>query len=273
MSYLQRVFTSIRLKQKLLEENLSLESYLKPHALQPNVIQEPFPHIVIDNFFHEGFVEKVSAYFNELLSKGLSEDPLVRDRFHPFNEAQPYDGYVYAPSPSGDEPLKLFFSVVWNQYFSKLFGKPTTFGTNLTFHHHPPGNRTGFIHSDYTSFLFPQQKILTNGVHVLQFKPTHIHTPLERNFEPLKQKRTIALLYYFNSPEWKEGDGGETGMYLSAEDKEPLKKIAPLDNRLFAFDISPNSLHAFQENLKERNCLVQWFHIDEAWALKRYSKV
>lgn len=273
MSFLKRFFLSLRLKQKLAEENLPLEKYLQRADFKPEIVTEPFRYIVIDNFFKQEFVEDLSSYFNSLLSKGLSPDPDERSMFHVFKEAYPYDGYVYAPSPTTQEPLKLFFSVAWNQYFSKLFNKPTTFGTHLTFHHHPKGDRTGWVHSDYSTHLFPQKKILPNGVHVLQMNAEQTLSQKEMNFEPFRQKRTIALLYYFNSPTWEEGDGGETGIYALKTDSVPIIKIAPLQNRLFAFDISPTSFHAFQENVKDRNCFVQWFHIDEEWAEKKYGTV
>ena len=69
----------------------------------------------------------------------------------------------------------------------------------------------------------------------------------------------MAILFFLETDGWKEGDGGETGLY-SADGKTLLKKVAPLNNRLLAFQISPLSMHAFQKNNTERNSVVQWLH-------------
>lgn len=272
MSILSRLFVAINKRNKALEEGIDLKNYINPHAFKAAKESTPFSHVVIDNFFKEDFVIKLQQHYNELLSKGLSSSPSEEARFRPFEEKINYDGYVFSPSPTLEEPLKLFFSVNWNMFFSKIFHKPTTLGTNFAFHHHPKGDRTGWVHNDYATYFFPHKLVLSNGVNATKDKEGDVQlTRAESQVKSLKQKRAIAIIYYFNNPEWKEGDGGETGIYSSKESSSLVKNIAPINNRILAFDVSPESYHAFQENLKERNTFVQWFHTDLEWSEKKYG--
>lgn len=272
MSLLTRLFTSISKRQKALEEDVNLLKYIEPEALKVKIQNVPFRHVVIDNFFTPDFLKSLTGYYHEILTKGISDKETDLDKFHPFEEKINYDGFVFSPEPTLEEPLKLFFSVEWNMFFSRLFNKPTTFGTSFALHYHPPHDRTGWVHNDYATYLFPHKLILSNGVTGTRGEEGKTKlTDAELRVRNFKQKRTIAIIYYFNNPEWSEGDGGETGLYSAKDEKALVKKIEPINNRLFAFDISPESFHAFQENFKERNTLIQWFHADLDWSEEKYG--
>lgn len=272
MSTLARLFISLNKRYKALEEDIVLSDYIQPHAFTAKLEKKPFNHIVIDNFFKEEFLQELTSYYQSIFSKGLSDDENEVNRFHLFEKKINYDGYVFSPEPTQDEPLTLFFSIAWNEFFSNLFGKPTTFSTNFALHHHPIGDRTGWIHHDYATYVFPHKLVLPNGVNAARGEDRKVKlSDTEEKVKNVRQKRTIALIYYFNNPEWKEGDGGETGLYSSKDEASLMKKVAPINNRLLAFDVSPQSFHAFQENLKVRNCIVQWFHIDLEWCEKKYG--
>ena len=214
------------------------------------VIKEPFPHIVVDNFFTPEVYQGLSQRFADVASLGLSDTINDATRFHLFD--MDYDGYLFMPrcSLAPSDPLRIFFSLEWNMFFSKLFSQHTGFETSLAFHHHPPHNRTGFVHSDFADKYFNLTSRLPNGVIP--------YATLDKSLTP--RRRIIALLYFLNNDGWREGMGGETGLY--AKDMKTLvKKVAPINNRLLAFHISPHSMHAFQENHTPRNSFVQWFHI------------
>jgi Rps23 Pro-64 3,4-dihydroxylase Tpa1-like proline 4-hydroxylase len=83
--------------------------------------------------------------------------------------------------------------------------------------------------------------------------------------------RSIAVLYYFNNPKWTEGDGGESSMYKEYKG-EPVRKIGPVNNRLFAFEVSPQSFHTFMRNKNIRNSLVMWYHSPEPYMIARYGE-
>jgi hypothetical protein len=232
------------------QEDMELENFTSVRAKDVAVINDPFPHLVIENFLKPEIYEALCQQFNEIKKRGLSRDKTDnREQFHAFD--MNYDGYVYKPSGTVDpkNPLSLFYSLAWNSFFSKLFDQFTTFETTFAFHHHPAGDRTGFVHHDYSDKRFNSNSSLSNGM-------------IWDNQEPcdLVRRRIISILFYLNNDVWKLGDGGETGIY-SADQKKLLKTVPPINNSIFAFQTSQRSMHAFQGNKTERNSFVQWFHI------------
>lgn len=252
-SFSQRIFKANTYFQKLVllkRENISLDDFILRKRKSTCVEKTPFPHVVIDDFFKPDIYQKLCEGFNKKLQDGLSDKEYDNLKFHLFEID--YDGYVYTPSATIDptNPLSIFYSLEWNLFFSKLFNQHTTFETAFAFHHHSPGDRTGFVHHDYTDKNFVSSSRMPNGVIPVNNK----------NKGDVVSRRIIALIYFLNNDGWKDGDGGETGLY-SEDKKTLLKKVAPLNNRLLAFQISHNSMHAFQQNKKNRNSFVQWFHI------------
>ena len=231
-------------------EDFSLADDGVPLLQNVTVISEPFPHIVVDNFFSETKYNLLVTFFSSIFSRGLSEDMHGSEKFHVFD--MDYDGYVFRPTPTlaKENPLAFFYSIEWNRYFSSLFGQFTTLETNVALHHHPQGDRTGFVHNDFSNKHFSQKR-LTNTV-----------APFvtDKGENTIESRRIIALIYYLDNDNWNESDGGETGLY-DIDTVTLVKKVAPLNNRLFAFHISEQSFHAFQKNLRPRNSLIQWFHI------------
>jgi 2OG-Fe(II) oxygenase superfamily len=232
-------------------EDVDLDDFINVKPKDIQVITEPFPHIIVENFFKPEIYEMLCDKFEVVEKRGLTKAKKdYGDQFHAFDID--YDGYVYTPPASTDpaDPLRLFYSLEWNGFFSKKFHQFTTFETILAFHHHPTGDRSGFVHNDYADKPFSSQARLPNGImyHSDTGKPNR------------DARRIIAILFYLKNDSWREGDGGETGIY-SADGKVLLKKVAPINNTLFAFQISKKSMHAFQENHLARNSFVQWFHI------------
>ena len=245
---------SVRCQKMMLlsREDIALEHVIKAQRKDITLIQEPFPHVIIDDFFTPLQYQKMCAEFRRCKAMGLSKDINEKGKFRPFEID--YDGYLFSPTPTIDPkaPFSFLFTIAWNRFFSKLFGQLTTMETSTGMHHHPSGNRTGFVHSDFVLKYFSPIHRLSNGV-----------TPFD---EPKKEtgiprRRIISLIFFLDNDGWKEGDGGETGIY---KDKQTLlKKVAPINNRLFAFQINDKSLHAFQANFTDRNSIVQWFHIPD----------
>ncbi len=231
---------------------IDIEDFTAVRPRDFRVIKEPFPHVEIQNFFKPEVYQALSEEFTKVQQRGFIEEkyPKDRTRFHLFDVD--YDGYVYTPPPTlqSDNAFRIFYSLEWNQLFSKIFHQFTTFETSFAFHYHPVGDRTGFIHNDFANRNFRQDIRLSNGV-----KPICV---TGENGVPCR--RIIAILFFLNNDDWKEGDGGELGIYRK-DNPVPVKKIAPRNNTLFAFQISADSFHAFQTNNKERNSFVQWFHI------------
>lgn len=244
-------------KQHVLEEDFDVLSCLNPNTL--NIIEGPFPHVVIENFFTDSVYNALCADFDAVLARGLSKEADA-SRFQPFLNLRgefEYDGYVYTPEVAQHPAAKIFFTVAWNQYFSNLFKQPTTHATVMAYHYHEPGNRTGFVHNDFSDVIFVEEDRLSNGVIP---KSVAVTDPRPKHVE----KRIIALLYYLKNDTWKEGDGGETALY-EKKDGAPVVFVPPKNNTLLAFHISRKSYHAFQKNNTLRSSIVQWFHAPEPW--------
>lgn len=266
-----KFITSLRLARQALDkkrsaliEDVDLNTYLSQPL--PLVSPTPFPHLVVDDVFTPEIYAQIIAHFTEVMKRGLSEEKDYT-RFHPFLDLTgkySYDGYVYAPRLGENPVLDLFFSVAWNALFSSSFGQPTGWCTSLAYHFHPPGNRTGFVHNDLASKRFSEVDRLKTGI-------IYRDRPEPGDIPTFKEKRIIALIYYLGNAPWRPGDGGETGLYIRKDDPSPVALIEPKNNRLLAFQISPNSYHAFQQNVTPRSSIVQWFHVDEAWVNSRYA--
>lgn len=247
-----RLFTKLAKFALKAKEDIQLSDFTDVRLEDIKVISEPFPHIVVDNFFKPEVYEALCQQFNEVKAQGLSNEKRVElTKFHSFD--MDYDGYVHVPAPTLDatNSRRLFYSLEWNTFVSKVFHQFTTFETSFAFHHHPSGDKTGFVHHDFVDVHFFPTPILPNGV---------IAGERPKDAQTVARRRAISLLIYINNEEWQEGDGGETGIY-AADKVTLLKTVPPVNNRLFAFQTSPISMHAFQTNKKERNCLIQWFHI------------
>lgn len=265
-SFLESIFLKLNKKKLTILENIDLSQYL--NTTKVNIIKEPFPHFVVDNFFKPEYEKKIRDFFTSRLNRGLSE-VYDNNRFFPFLDLKgdfEYDGYKYAMFKKEDiSELNIFFSLAWNQFFSKAFNQPTSTATSMALHYHSVGDRTGFIHHDYASKPFFKGDILENGV----IYRTREGMPPRPDY--FNEMRIIAVLYYFGNDNWKEGDGGGTGVYFP-KNNTPYKVVEPKNNRIFAFQISPKSFHAFQSNKKPRPSIVQWFHVNKDWCDKTYGQ-
>lgn len=258
MKTIEKIYSSLIETLGKSQDEILLRDYLET-PLEKNLIAiHPFPHIVVDNLLKKEAYQKIVENFQMVMSRGLSTNERDGSKFHYFDID--YDGYLFTPSPSLEEsnPLRLFYSMEWQSTISRLFCQKITYETAVAYHHHPSGDETGFVHHDFSFKFFDRRTRLKNFVIPKSTRDSDDNSPTL-----LKRRRAIAIILYVNNGTWIEGDGGETGLYL--EDKITcVKRVAPIDNRILIFQISEKSMHAFQKNLKERNCIVQWFHtIDE----------
>jgi hypothetical protein len=252
MNFISSAQARLKKMYNAIQEDIWLSDFTTHTARSIALIREPFEHIVVDDFFLPHVYEQLEAEFNRALSRGLSEEKHQQgNRFHRFN--MDYDGYVYKPIATLEKtsPLRIVYSLEWNRLFEKIFNESIGLATDFAFHHHPPGDKTGFVHHDKIATGFNTSFRLGNGVVWSHMPPTDV-----------RFARKIAIIIYLDDGSWEEGDGGETGLYLP--DKTTLAgKVAPRRNRLFAFHISDISHHAFQTNKKVRNSLIQWFHAEQ----------
>lgn len=258
MKIIEKLYSSLTEMLGKTQDEVTLEEYLRTPLTRSLIEVSPFPHMVVDNLLHENVYQKIVADFEAIKKRGYTKDTNDGSRFHCFDID--YDGYLFTPEPSlsEDHPLRLFYSMAWQSTISKLFNQKISYETAVAYHHHPPGDSTGFVHHDFSFKFFDKRMRLKNFIIPKSTRETDTVSPFT-----IKRRRAIAIIFYLNNNRWAEGDGGETGLYLDDKTTQ-VKKVAPINNRILIFQISKKSMHAFQKNMKERNCIVQWFHnVDE----------
>ncbi len=244
-------------------ENVDLDEVTNVRKYDVCIMSDPYPHVVIPDFFKPTAYENLCSVFTEAMRGGLHDKrDYTLDGFHAFDIA--YDGYTHSPQPTVDprHPLSIFYSIEWNLFFSKLFNQCTTTETKVVFHYHPAGDKTGSVHHDHIERSPAISVPLSNGV--IGYKPL---TSISQSYTDLTRSskqgaapfQAIAILFYLLNDGWHEGDGGETGVY-SADRATRLKVVPPINNTLFAFQTSLRSMHTFQTNRKNRHSIIQWLH-------------
>lgn len=219
----------------------------------------PFRHFYQRDFLSDEMHEKLSNEFERIKALGLTEHH-SRSRFSRF---EGYDCYNYCIPPQPNNVLDWFWSPQLRDYFSALFGLPLSHDLVASLHHHLPGSQTGWIHNDYVTYPFQNRK-LPNGMNPYFLRKNQPVNPEEVTSGLVYRKmRSIVMIYFLNNEIWNEGDGGETALFTTAEANTPSFLAAPHANSAIAFEISPESFHAFQKNVKhERNSIIIWFHTD-----------
>lgn len=233
------------------------------------VKEQPFRHIVVDNFFTKNFYHQLCVEFYKILRHGLSEER-KRDMFS--RSPRSYDAYNWVINPKCVHPLSIFFSSEWENFITKTFGVTSSKDTVAAFHHHNIGSNDGWIHTDFSLCSFKEDR-LANGINPWHYQCDYEDSSPNKQPDTLKRVRQVAIIYYLlNDPRWQEGDGGETAFYKDKTFGSVASKIAPANNRLLAFEISPFSFHTFLKNNKhERNSIIQWFHQDPAIVGEKYQ--
>jgi Rps23 Pro-64 3,4-dihydroxylase Tpa1-like proline 4-hydroxylase len=87
--------------------------------------------------------------------------------------------------------------------------------------------------------------------------------------------RAVAVLFYVGNEPWRPGDGGETGLYETADlpVDRPSVAVPPVNNRLLAFECTPTSFHSFISNRRSgRTSMIQWLHRSREEAVGRWGE-
>ena len=228
--------------------------------------KKPFRHIIIDDLFKKDVYKKLCSGFNERLERGVVKK-YQQGKFWKFGH---YDAYCYGISPEEDSLYgDIVYSPEWRKFINGFFQHDLTKNVLAELHHHKLDSQSGYIHNDYDIASFVREP-LDNGTNPHRNQVDY----RSRSAGAVHCVRSIAILYYFNNQKWFDDFGGETALYENYKDgSEPIKKVAPIQNRLLAFEISPISYHSFISNrMMTRNSLVMWLHSNEKWATQKYGE-
>jgi Rps23 Pro-64 3,4-dihydroxylase Tpa1-like proline 4-hydroxylase len=197
---------------------------------------EPFKHLVIDNFFPEEFAKGLLEKFPDTSSSiwERTNDPDIEVKLRTMwkSEFDIPDGIV--------EAVRILNSSLFLDSMSKLF--------NIDKIMPDPYYSGGGLNVTVSGGLL--------DVHV----DGNYHDASGLN-------RRLNALVYLN-PEWQKGWGGEFGLYDSTGDNL-VKKVAPLYNRLVIFDTNDYSYHGLPDPLnfpdgKVRKSIILYYYTKES---------
>lgn len=281
MNILSNLTWKLERKKALMRENFDLSDYVNQKSLQnPQVKKEPFPHIVIDNFFTDDFYQELKSFYQEKLKAGS------------FLKLGGYGGLftvnAYTPGPKEGGVTNLFHTIAWNNLFSEIFHQKTNLMSLLSFHYHEAGDFQSHVHTDYAEESFVTNNKLKNGVIFSKRKFAREGTFTESDIA--YGVRKIAIICYLND-NWGPEDNGKTCLhdsfgrvgdsltdreiifyYQKAQKTAPLSCVEPKGNRVFAFVVSPTSFHSVEENNKQRFSIAQWLYADSSFCEAGFTK-
>lgn len=212
---------------------------------------QPFPYVVAQDVFVGDVYDRLTAEFNELLAQGTFRQ---QDRN--------YGALMYEMPADHPGALGIFVSRAWRDVLSHLFGRESISGVSVSLHHHERGSGDGWIHNDLSPAWFARpddpELTVTSGQDGVPYRSGQAPAGVP----VMAAARSISILYYLANAQWRPGDGGETGLFNGKRGiKTPTARMPPVNNSLLAFECSPYSFHAYQNNHRsDRNAVVMWLH-------------
>ncbi|OGC87992.1 hypothetical protein A2419_00805 [Candidatus Adlerbacteria bacterium RIFOXYC1_FULL_48_26] len=252
--------------EKIFKKDQSYELFTDvgfTHTVRPQVYTSPFRHIVIENFLPEARNAAIKENFARTLAMGLGGET-SQDRFR---HRTMYDLDLFWPEPSLEGPQSPFFSVSYFEMLRKLFDRPLSNDTILSYHHHDKSVDDNYIHNDFTEGYFVDAP-LPNGINPWHFQCTHSAPPATEQSRAMP--RALAAIYYLNDS-WQLSDGGETAFFSANNHTALERKIEPVNNKLLVFEITPTSWHSYLKSAApSRNSVAQWFFMPPQEAARRF---
>ena len=223
------------MKQSLLHSEASL---LASKILYQNCDfhEAPFKHCVVDNCFNNEFSYQLIKGFPDLKSNEWEstndQDIEIKHRTKWQSEFDIPDEILPA--------IRIFNSAIFLKAVSKRFKIPK---------------------------LIPDPYFSGGGLNITESNGL-LDVHVDGNYHDASGlNRRINAILYLNSG-WKEGWGGEFGLYNSTGEKL-IKKIAPIFNRLVIFDTHDKSFHGLPDPLNfpkghNRKSIILYYYTKEA---------
>lgn len=196
---------------------------------------EPFKHVIIDNFFPVEFatilLKKFPNIDSSVWERTNDADIEIKLRTKWESEFDIPDGLV--------EAIRILNSAIFLNSMSNLFG---------------------------IEKIMPDPYFSGGGLNVT-VSGGLLDVHVDGNYHDASglNRRLNAILYL--NPEWHEGWGGEFGLYDSTGDNL-IKKVAPLHNRLVIFDTNDFSYHGLPDPLnfpmdQVRKSIILYYYTKE----------
>jgi hypothetical protein len=253
-----------------LEAGLDLSSILANRRWRLN--NTPWPHFFVESVFERGFFGELEQQFNQVLGRGLGEpsDPTRFSRNMPNSDA-----FGWNLLPDLDGPLAFFWSRPWHDMLVGLTGASSTRDVNAALHHHPVGSADGSVHRDVGVGWFSDQH-RADGVNPMDLaRCSYTSGAVKEEAGAAREVvRSLTMIFYLCNPDWRQGDGGETGLYRFASDavSQPALRIPPLNNSILIFENRLDTYHSFLTNRRgARNSIILWLHRRKEEAVQRWG--
>lgn len=213
----------------------------------------PYRHLIVDRIFDEAAFSLMAAHVREISARSGASVFKERD----------YGASIFGINSENLGPLSNLVNLDIIQRIATRLDVPVTSYVDAAIHVHPPGSPSGWLHTDFNIGWFSQRS--SSGPHfseqaICDYRTGRLGASAGKAVE---LTRSIAMILYFND-EWKELHGGET--VICRSEKDPVDdapiRVAPLANRLLAFECSPISFHSFAATQRERISLIFWAHAD-----------
>lgn len=177
---------------------------------------EPFPHIVVDNFFEESVARALADEFPKFDDEIWFEYQNAIELKKASNNWNAFPKNTYTA-------FQLLNSADFCEFLSReLYG---------------------------SSILFPDPGLHGGGWHI-HGVGGKLNTHLDYSLHPkMSLQRRVNIIVYMN-PDWRTDWGGQLGLWGNASEKVPgklEKSIVPLFNRAVIFDTTCNSWHGLPE--------------------------
>jgi len=222
-------------------------------------LDRPFPHVRAFNVFAPEFHLALENQWEEIAARGTSATP---DSTRLSKNMPLSDAYAWNFPTDIDGPLGIFYSRGWHDLLHDAIGIDATFDVNAALHHHPLDDEDGFVHNDFNVCWFTDQSRI-DDINPMDLSNCGYFDGKPKNGGAVSERvRAAAMIYYLANGRWRPEYGGHTGLYATqdAPIHSPDVSIAPIDNSLLAFEITPYSFHAFLRNRRRRNSVILWLH-------------
>ncbi len=236
--------------------------------------EQPFRYVVATEVFQPHVDTAMEAEFTAWLERGVSDLPSGPDTV--FSRAMgSYDAYCYHFTQDRAGAFDVLLSPAWCTLLARLFGVDVTRHVNLGLHHHLPGSKSGWPHSDLAPGWFaddpPHPDHFTLSDHRVNYHNGRIAESGTQ--AAVEEVRAVAALIYLANEEWRPGDGGETAVFAGNRgDHQRVATVPPVNNSLLAFECTPFSYHTFLSNTRNvRNSVVMWLHRPKAEVVDRWG--
>jgi len=248
--------------------NLNL---LKSHPyISPDIkiekFTDPYSYIIIDNLFKPEIYQKMCDKFHTYISRVEKPFGKVGDT------GLDYDALIYQVKEEDcSEGYDFFKFKLWQIFISNIFDIELNQHIAYSLHFHKGSiekpSRNGWPHLDLSicsAIDDPEKSIKLNG------DCNYADDTFNAQPQTKKIMRSVAMLYYFNNKnDQQEGDGGGTGVFKNYNSNSFVKEVKPINNRLFAFEISPKSYHGFVGAKFDRSAMVSWFHSNPSYIVSK----